>query len=58
MLTVLLHLSGLYFLEEPAESFHYLSQAGCLKDKSLNDVELFNSVMVSCSYTRLFFDCG
>lgn len=38
---------GQYFLEEGAESFHYLSQAGCLKDKSLNDKELFNSVMVS-----------
>uniref|UniRef100_A0A8D3CVK4 Myosin X, like 1 n=1 Tax=Scophthalmus maximus TaxID=52904 RepID=A0A8D3CVK4_SCOMX len=36
---------GLYFLEDPAESFHYLSQSGCLKDKSLNDKELFNSVM-------------
>uniref|UniRef100_A0A671TP67 Myosin X, like 1 n=1 Tax=Sparus aurata TaxID=8175 RepID=A0A671TP67_SPAAU len=34
-----------YFLEDPAESFHYLSQSGCLKDKSLNDKELFNSVM-------------
>uniref|UniRef100_A0AAQ6AKB0 Myosin X, like 1 n=1 Tax=Amphiprion ocellaris TaxID=80972 RepID=A0AAQ6AKB0_AMPOC len=36
---------SLYFLEETAESFHYLSQSGCLKDKSLNDKELFNSVM-------------
>nr|XP_020469676.1 unconventional myosin-X-like [Monopterus albus] len=36
---------SLYFLEDSAESFHYLSQAGCLKDKSLNDKELFNSVM-------------
>ncbi|XP_054652142.1 unconventional myosin-X isoform X1 [Dunckerocampus dactyliophorus] len=36
---------SLYFLEDPAESFHYLSQSGCLKDKSLNDKELFNSVM-------------
>ncbi|XP_038129206.1 unconventional myosin-X isoform X3 [Cyprinodon tularosa] len=36
---------SLYFLEEPAESFHYLSQSGCLKDKSLNDKELYNSVM-------------
>ncbi|KAF3701053.1 Unconventional myosin-X Unconventional myosin-10 [Channa argus] len=35
----------LYFLEDPAESYHYLSQSGCLKDKSLNDKELFNSVM-------------
>uniref|UniRef100_A0A671TS82 Myosin X, like 1 n=1 Tax=Sparus aurata TaxID=8175 RepID=A0A671TS82_SPAAU len=35
---------NLSFLD-PAESFHYLSQSGCLKDKSLNDKELFNSVM-------------
>ncbi|XP_028293369.1 unconventional myosin-X isoform X1 [Gouania willdenowi] len=34
-----------YFLEDSAESFHYLSQAGCLKDKSLNDKEVYNSVM-------------
>ncbi|CAL8273724.1 unnamed protein product [Merluccius merluccius] len=34
-----------YFLGDPPESFHYLSQSGCLKDKSLNDKELFNSVM-------------
>ncbi|KAG7263679.1 hypothetical protein CRUP_035551 [Coryphaenoides rupestris] len=36
-----------YFLGDPPESFHYLSQSGCLKDKSLNDKELFNSVMRS-----------
>ncbi|XP_054894336.1 unconventional myosin-X isoform X1 [Poeciliopsis prolifica] len=36
---------SLYFLEDPADSFHYLSQSGCLKDKSLNDKELYNSVM-------------
>ncbi|XP_035529572.1 unconventional myosin-X [Morone saxatilis] len=36
---------SLYFLEESPEAFHYLSQSGCLKDKSLNDKELFNSVM-------------
>ncbi|XP_065822534.1 unconventional myosin-X [Labrus bergylta] len=36
---------GQYFLEDPAESFHYLNQSGCLKDKSLNDKNLFNSVM-------------
>ncbi|CAG5866602.1 unnamed protein product [Menidia menidia] len=36
---------SLYCLEDPAESFHYLSQSGCLKDKSLNDKELYNSVM-------------
>ncbi|XP_039610985.1 unconventional myosin-X-like [Polypterus senegalus] len=36
----------LYFLSEP-ESFHYLSQSGCVKDKSLDDKWLFNSVMVA-----------
>lgn len=40
-------LPDLYFLEDSPELFHYLSQSGCLKDKSLNDKELFNSVMVS-----------
>ncbi|XP_034050986.1 unconventional myosin-X [Thalassophryne amazonica] len=34
-----------YYLEDSPESFHYLSQSGCMKDKSLNDKELFNSVM-------------
>uniref|UniRef100_A0A8C7XEM2 Myosin X, like 1 n=1 Tax=Oryzias sinensis TaxID=183150 RepID=A0A8C7XEM2_9TELE len=28
-----------------AEAFHYLSQSGCLQDKSLNDKELYNMVM-------------
>ncbi|KAI4803743.1 hypothetical protein KUCAC02_025392, partial [Chaenocephalus aceratus] len=36
---------SLYFLEDPPESFHYLNQSGCMKDKSLNDKELYNSVM-------------
>ncbi|KAA8577937.1 hypothetical protein FQN60_008770, partial [Etheostoma spectabile] len=35
----------LYFLEDRPEAFHYLSQSGCMKDKSLNDKELYNSVM-------------
>ncbi|KAI1898304.1 hypothetical protein AGOR_G00070940 [Albula goreensis] len=34
----------LYFLTEP-ESYHYLSQAGCVKDRSLDDKQLFDSVM-------------
>ncbi|KAJ3612778.1 hypothetical protein NHX12_019036 [Muraenolepis orangiensis] len=34
-----------YFLGDPPESFHYLNQSGCLKDKSLKDKELFNNVM-------------
>ncbi|KAG5852505.1 hypothetical protein ANANG_G00063140 [Anguilla anguilla] len=33
-----------YFLTEP-ESYHYLSQAGCVKDRSLDDKRLFDSVM-------------
>ncbi|XP_020569124.1 unconventional myosin-X isoform X3 [Oryzias latipes] len=36
---------SLYFLEDSAEAFHYLSQSGCLQDKSLNDKELYNMVM-------------
>lgn len=46
-------LPDLYFLEESPELFHYLSQSGCLKDKSLNDKELFNSVMVSAAELSL-----
>ncbi|XP_023661619.2 unconventional myosin-X [Paramormyrops kingsleyae] len=34
----------LYFLEEP-KNYHYLRQSGCVKDKSLNDKDLFDSVM-------------
>ncbi|KAG9349282.1 hypothetical protein JZ751_027725 [Albula glossodonta] len=32
----------LYFLSEP-ESYHYLSQSGCVRDKSLDDKQLFDS---------------
>ncbi|KAJ8349865.1 hypothetical protein SKAU_G00249950 [Synaphobranchus kaupii] len=34
----------LYFLTEP-ESYHYLSQSGCVRDRSLDDKHLFDSVM-------------
>ncbi|XP_062383564.1 unconventional myosin-X [Sardina pilchardus] len=34
-----------YFLTEPPESFHYLSQSGCMKDRSLDDKQLFDSVL-------------
>ncbi|KAJ8253356.1 hypothetical protein GJAV_G00212020 [Gymnothorax javanicus] len=34
----------LYFLSEP-ESYHYLSQSGCVRDRSLDDKQLFDSVM-------------
>uniref|UniRef100_A0A3Q3MX90 Myosin X, like 1 n=1 Tax=Labrus bergylta TaxID=56723 RepID=A0A3Q3MX90_9LABR len=40
------------YLSDPAESFHYLNQSGCLKDKSLNDKNLFNSVMVMLQFTE------
>ncbi|XP_058888070.1 unconventional myosin-X [Acipenser ruthenus] len=36
----------LYFLSDP-ESYYYLSQSGCVKDKSLDDTQLFNSVMAA-----------
>uniref|UniRef100_A0A673XC17 Unconventional myosin-X-like n=1 Tax=Salmo trutta TaxID=8032 RepID=A0A673XC17_SALTR len=35
----------LYFLSEGPESYHYLSQSGCVKDRSLDDLHLYNSVM-------------
>ncbi|KAM4608951.1 unconventional myosin-X [Polymixia lowei] len=35
----------MYFLSEGPESYHYLSQSGCVKDSSLDDKQLFNSVM-------------
>ncbi|XP_067106712.1 unconventional myosin-X [Osmerus mordax] len=34
-----------YFLSEGPESYHYLSQSGCVTDRSLDDNQLFNSVM-------------
>ncbi|MBN3273929.1 MYO10 protein, partial [Polyodon spathula] len=36
----------LYFLSDP-ESYYYLSQSGCVKDKSLDDTQLFNNVMAA-----------
>uniref|UniRef100_A0AAX7UAU1 Myosin X, like 1 n=1 Tax=Astatotilapia calliptera TaxID=8154 RepID=A0AAX7UAU1_ASTCA len=35
----------MYLLSEGPESYHYLSQSGCVKDSSLDDKQLFNSVM-------------
>ncbi|XP_061579633.1 unconventional myosin-X [Cololabis saira] len=35
----------MYLLSERPESYHYLSQSGCVQDSSLNDKQLFNSVM-------------
>ncbi|XP_051563416.1 unconventional myosin-X-like [Myxocyprinus asiaticus] len=34
-----------YFLADPPESFHYLSQSGCVKDHCLDDKQLFDNVM-------------
>ncbi|XP_071196791.1 unconventional myosin-X-like [Salvelinus alpinus] len=35
----------LYFLSEGPESYHYLSQSGCVKDRSLDDLKLYDSFM-------------
>ncbi|KAM3862134.1 LOW QUALITY PROTEIN: unconventional myosin-X [Diretmus argenteus] len=35
----------MYFLSEGPESYHYLSQSGCMQDSSLDDKKLFDSVM-------------
>uniref|UniRef100_A0A673CND0 Myosin X, like 1 n=1 Tax=Sphaeramia orbicularis TaxID=375764 RepID=A0A673CND0_9TELE len=35
----------MYLLSEGPESYHYLSQAGCVQDSSLDDKQLFDSVM-------------
>ncbi|KAK2839710.1 hypothetical protein Q5P01_013450 [Channa striata] len=35
----------MYLLSEGPESYHYLSQSGCVQDSSLNDKQLFDSVM-------------
>uniref|UniRef100_A0AAQ6IKU5 Myosin X, like 1 n=1 Tax=Anabas testudineus TaxID=64144 RepID=A0AAQ6IKU5_ANATE len=35
----------MYLLSEGPESYHYLSQSGCVHDRSLNDKQLFDSVM-------------
>ncbi|XP_068602601.1 unconventional myosin-X [Brachionichthys hirsutus] len=37
--------SDTYLLSEGPESFHYLSQSGCVQDTSLDDKQLFDSVM-------------
>lgn len=36
----------MYLLSEGPESYHYLSQSGCVQDSSLDDKQLFDSVMV------------
>lgn len=34
-------------LADSPESYHYLNQSGCVKDRSLDDKHLYDSVMVS-----------
>lgn len=38
--------ADLYLLSESPESYHYLSQSGCVQNSSLDDKQLFDSVMV------------
>lgn len=38
--------ADMYLLSEGPESYHYLSQSGCVQDSSLDDKQLFDSVMV------------
>lgn len=38
--------ADLYLLSEGPESYHYLNQSGCTQDSSLDDKQLFDSVMV------------
>ncbi|KAK7939517.1 hypothetical protein WMY93_002843, partial [Mugilogobius chulae] len=35
----------MYLLSDGAEAYHYLSQSGCVQDSSLDDKQLFDSVM-------------
>ncbi|XP_077473442.1 unconventional myosin-X isoform X1 [Stigmatopora argus] len=37
----------MYLLSEGPESYHYLSQSGCTHDRSLDDKQLFDSVMAA-----------
>lgn len=41
--------ADLYLLSEGPEWYHYLSQSGCVQDGSLDDQQLFDSVMVRIS---------
>ncbi len=40
-------LSEMYMLADSPEAYHYLNQSGCVKDRSLDDKHLYDSVMVS-----------
>jgi len=46
LLLLLLCVADMYYLCEGPESYHYLSQSGCVQDVSLDDKNLFDSVMV------------
>ncbi|XP_077947268.1 unconventional myosin-X isoform X2 [Gasterosteus aculeatus] len=39
----------MFLLSEGPESYHYLSQSGCVEDGSLDDKQLFDSVMAALS---------
>lgn len=39
--------SEMYMLADSPEAYHYLNQSGCVKDRSLDDKHLYDSVMVS-----------
>ena len=45
-LSLYISAADMYLLSEGPESYHYLSQSGCVQDSSLDDKQLFDSVMV------------
>jgi len=48
--------SEMYMLADSPEAYHYLNQSGCVKDRSLNDKHLYDSVMVSKYFAWSVFD--
>lgn len=48
--------SEMYMLADSPEAYHYLSQSGCVKDRSLDDKHLYDSVMVSQYFAFSVFD--
>jgi len=46
----------MYMLADSPEAYHYLNQSGCVKDRSLNDKHLYDSVMVSKYFAWSVFD--
>lgn len=49
--------ADMYLLSEGPEAYHYLSQSGCVQDSSLDDKQLFDSVMVRRRRQKAFFVC-